>query len=355
MTDFPRIEARPFGTTQHGEAVEAYVLSNRKGATATVLSYAGAVAELSVPDREGALGNVVLGCTDVAGYESGPHFGSLVGRVANRIGGASFELDGKTYRLPANDGPNTLHGGPEGYSRRVWTVEPRHDHDGPSLRLTIDDPDGHMGFPGNVRVEVHYVWTDSDVLRIRYRATTDAPTPINLTNHSYFNLKDGGKTDVLGHVLRLDADAYTPVDASLIPTGERAPVAGTPFDFRTPKPIGADLPPDGYDHNFALKGVREGRGGIVGPHLWLCAMVDEPTTRRHMEVWTDQPGVQFYTGNLLDGSQGFQKHAGCCLETQHFPDSVHHPDFPNTILRPGETFESTTEYRFSVVNTHNPV
>ena len=349
MTDFPGVERRPYGITKNGEAVEAFALTNRKGARMTVLSYAGVIAELNVPDRDGNLGNVVLGCDDVAHYEASPHFGALVGRVANRIAKGTFTLDGETYHLPINNGPNTLHGGPEGYSKRVWTVEPRRDHAGPSLRLTIDDSDGHMGFPGHVSVEVHYTWTDSDVLRIRYRATTDAPTPINLTNHSYFNLKDGGKTDVLGHVLRLDANAYTPVDETQIPTGEVRAVAGTPFDFRTPKPIGADIEavPGGYDHNMILE--------PDGPRLALAAMVDEPTTHRHMEVWTDQPGVQFYTGNFLDGTLGFAKHAALCLETQHFPDSVNHKGFLNTILKPGETFESTTEYRFSVVNTHNPV
>ena len=347
MTDFPGVSRFAFGTTKKGEAVEGYVLTNRKGARATVLSYSGAVVELRVPDRNGDLGNVVLGCEDVAGYEASPHFGALVGRVANRIANGRFELAGKAYEVPVNNGPNSLHGGPEGYSKRVWTVEPRHDSEGPSLRLTIDDPDGHMGYPGHVAVEVDYTWTDSDVLRIRYRATTDAPTPINLTNHSYFNLKDGGTTDVLGHIVRLDADAYTPVDGTLIPTGELRSVVGTPFDFRAPKPIGAELPEGGYDHNLVLK--------PDGGRLVLAALVDEPTTGRHMEVWTDQPGVQFYSGNFLDGSLGYAKHAGFCLETQHFPDSIHHPDFPDTVLRPGETFESTTEYRFSVVNTHNPV
>ena len=349
MTDFPGVETHAYGTTKEGESVEAYVLTNRKGAQATILSYSGAVASLTVPDGAGAMGNVVLGCDSVAGYEASPHFGALVGRVANRIARGTFELDGKTYHTPINNGPNTLHGGPEGYSKRVWTVEPRRDHDGPSLKLTIDDPDGHMGFPGHVKVEVHYTWTDSDVLRIHYRATTDAPTPINLTNHSYFNLKDAGETDVLSHVLRLDADAFTPVDDTQIPTGEIRPVEGTPFDFRTAKPIGAEIAavPGGYDHNFVLEGG--------GPRLRLAAMVDEPSTSRHLEVWTDQPGVQFYTGNFLDGSNGYAKHAALCLETQHFPDSVHHPEFPNTILRPGETFETTTEYRFSVVNTHTPV
>ncbi len=370
--DLPGIERRPYGTTHAGEAVEAFTLTNRKGARATVLSYAGTVAELTVPDGNGERSNVLLGCDDLAGFEASPHFGALVGRVANRIANGRFTLDGKAYQIPVNNGPNSLHGGPEGYSKRVWNVEPRHDHDGPSLRLTIDDPDGHMGYPGHVEVEVLYTWTDSDVLRIRYRATTDTPTPINLTNHAYFNLKDGGASDVLSHVMRLDADAYTPIDDTSIPLGEILPVEGTPFDFRTPKPIGADIEAaGGYDHNFVLKSDREGYAGEGGynhnfvlgrgdSRLSLAAIVDEPTTRRHMEVWTDQPGVQVYTGNYLDGSLvghggvRYAKRSGLCLETQHFPDSVNHPDFPSTILRPGETFESTTEYRFSVVNTHTP-
>ena len=354
MTDFPGIETRPYGTTRGGEAVEAYVLTNRKGAQATILSYAGTIADLTVPDKDGHLGSVVTAMDDLAGYEASPHFGALVGRVGNRIAKGRFSLEGKEYALAINNGPNALHGGPTGYSKRVWAVEPRRDSEGPSLRLTIDDPDGHEGFPGHVSVEVDYTWTDSDVFRIRYRAKTDAPTPINLTNHAYFNLKDGGASDVRAHLVRIEADAYTPVDDTLIPTGEIRSVEGTPFDFRTPTPILAGIDEvGGYDHNFVLK--------IDGPRLVLAALVEEPTTGRHMEVWTDQPGVQFYTGNFLDGSLArrgggaFAKHAALCLETQHFPDSVHHPEFPNTILRPDETFESTTEYRFQVVNTHTPV
>ena len=348
MTEHPGIEKRPFGATKGGEGVDAYVLTNRKGATATILSYAGTIADLRVPDRHGEMGSVVLGFDDgVAPFEASPHFGALVGRVANRIAKGRFSLDGKDYQLAVNNGANALHGGPTGYSKRVWTVEPRHSTEGPSLRLTIDDPDGHEGYPGHVEVEVVYTWTDADVLRIRYRATTDAATPINLTNHAYWNLKDGGATSVLSHLLRVDADAITPVDAGLIPTGEIAPVEGTPFDFRTPKPIGADLGAvGGYDHNFVLR-ADEGR-------LVKAAELDETTSGRHMEVWTDQPGMQVYTGNFLDGSlvgrggARYEKHASLCLETQHFPDSIHHPSFPNTVLRPGEVFESTTEYRFSV-------
>ncbi len=355
MTDFPGIETRSFGTTKDGEAVEAYVLTNRKGAQATILSYAGTIADLTVPDKDGVLGSVVVGFAgdSVTPYEDSPHFGALVGRVANRIARGSFELEGKAYHLAINNGPNALHGGPKGYSKRVWKVEPRRDSEGPSLRLTIDDPDGHEGYPGHVQVEVHYTWTDSNVLRIAYHATTDAPTPINLTNHAYFNLKDGGATDVLGHLLRLESDAYTPVDDTLIPTGEIRDVAGTPFDFREPKPIGADIEAaGGYDHNFALK--------PDGPRLALAAIVQEPTTRRHMEVWTDQPGVQLYSGNFLEGSMTgrggpIHKHASICLETQHFPDAVNRPEFPNTILRQGEEFRSVTEYRFEVVNAHTPV
>jgi aldose 1-epimerase len=368
MTDYPGIERRPFGTTKGGEAVEAYLLTNRKGATVTILSYAGTIADVMVPDREGKLGSVTLGFDELAPFEASPHFGALVGRVANRIAKGKFNLEGKEYSLAINNGPNALHGGPTGYSRRVWTVEPRHSTEGPSLRLRIDDPDGHEGYPGHVEVEVVYTWTDADVLRIQYRATTDAPTPINLTNHAYWNLKDAGATDVRGHILRLDADAYTPVDDTLIPIGEIRSVDGTPFDFREPKPIGAEIDEaGGYDHNFVLKSENadfEPEAGYNqnfvlrpgGRRLQLCAIVDEPTTHRHMEVWTDQPGVQFYTGNFLDGSQvgragTIARHSGFCLETQHYPDSINQPSFPNTVLRPGETFESTTEYRFSVATT----
>jgi aldose 1-epimerase len=355
MTDFPGIEKRPFGTTKNGEPVDAYVLTNRKGATATILSYAGAIADLQVPDKHGNLGRVTLGFPEgVENFEKSPHFGALVGRVANRIKEGHFELDGKEYQLAINNGPNALHGGPTGYSKRVWTVEPRHSTEGPSLKLTIDDPDGHEGYPGHVGVEVHYTWTDFNVFRIEYRATTDAATPINLTNHAYWNLKDGGESDVLSHLLRVDADTYTPVDDTLIPTGEIKPVEGTPFDFRAPKPIGADIEAaGGYDHNFVLR-YDDGR-------LVKAAELDEPTTGRHMEVWTTQPGMQVYSGNFLDGTltgwngKPYGKQHALCLETQHFPDSINHPEFPNTVLRPGETFTSTTEYRFTVVNTHNPL
>lgn len=355
MTEFPGIEKRPYGVTQGGEPVDAYVLTNRKRAQATILSYAGTIADLTVPDREGHLGSVVLGFDeDLAAFERSPHFGALVGRVANRIAKGRFTLEGKAYRLAINNGENALHGGPTGYSKRVWHVEPRRSSEGPSLRLTLEDPDGHEGYPGNVRVEVTYTWTDADVLRIHYRASTDAPTPINLTNHAYWNLKDGGRSDVLSHLVRIDADAYTPVDAGLIPTGELKPVEGTPFDFRTAKPIGADIDAaGGYDHNFVLR-WDDGR-------MVKAAEIDEPTTGRRLEVWTDQPGMQVYSGNFLDGSLVGRggavygpRHA-LCLETQHFPDSINHPQFPDTVLRPGQTFESTTEYRFSVVNVHNPL
>lgn len=366
MTDFPGIEKRPFGTTRGGEAVDAYILTNAKGAKVTALSYAGTVSRIEVPDKDGVIGDVVPGSDDsLEHFENSPHFGALVGRVANRISKGQFELDGQTYQIPVNNGVNSLHGGPEGYSKRVWQVEPHHSTHGQALKLSIDDPAGHMGYPGHVEVTVIYTWTDSDVLRIDYKATTDAATPINLTNHVYFNLKDGGKTDVRSHVLRLDADAYTPVDDTLIPTGEVRSVAGTPFDFRNPKPIGAEIDEaGGYDHNFVLKSDNPDFEPEAGYNqnfvlrskgrLALVAIVEETASGRTLECWTDQPGVQFYTGNFLDGSLHgrdggvYGKQHAFCLETQHFPDSVNHPSFPSTILRPGEAFESTTEYRFGV-------
>lgn len=364
MTDFPGIEKRPFGVTRKGEAVDAYVLTNAKGATVTILSFGGTIARVQVPDKHGVLGDVVTGSDDsLAHFEDSPYFGSLVGRVANRIAKGQFELDGQSYQLPINNGLNSLHGGPEGYSRQVWNVEPHHSTHGPSLKLTLEEADGHMGYPGAVQVTVIYTWSDSDVLRLEYKATTDAATPINLTNHVYFNLKDGGKTDIRSHIVRLDADAYTPVDDTLIPIGEIRSVEGTPFDFRHPKPIGAEIDEaGGYDHNFVLKSDNpdfEPEAGynqnfvLRSPgRLSLAAMVEEPASGRTLECWTDQPGVQFYTGNFLDGTltgRGgavYEKQHAFCLETQHFPDSVNHANFPSTILRPGEEFASVTEYRF---------
>jgi aldose 1-epimerase len=346
------IAKRAFGTTKDGEAVEAYTLTNAK-LSAEILTFGGIVRRLFVPDRDGNAGDVMLAFERLEEFEvPGPYFGALIGRVGNRIAKGRFTLDGKTYQLPINNGPNTLHGGIKGYDKRVWKAVPGEGAEGPMLTLTLVDPDGMEGFPGTVRVTVVYTLTAS-ALRIHYSATTDKPTPINLTHHAYFNLKDGGKTDVLGHVLEMAADAYTPVDAGLIPTGEIAPVKGTPIDFTAPKAIGKDLKamggePAGYDHNVVLRSQK-----VAGGKLGRAARVVESSTGRTLEVWTDQPGMQLYSGNFLNGQKGkegvaYGRHAAFCLETQHYPDSVNEPQWPSTILRPGETYETVTEFRFGV-------
>jgi aldose 1-epimerase len=338
------IETTPFGTTGDGQAVTLYTLTNANGTRTKILDFGGIITELWVRDAKGELGNVVLGFDSVEPYETkSPYFGALIGRVGNRIAGGRFTLDGKEYSLPINNGPNSLHGGLKGYDKRVWTVCGSTEN---SLTLTLVDADGTEGYPGTVSATVVYTLTDEDVLRIEYTATTDAPTPVNLTNHTYFNLKDAGQTDALGHVVQFEADHYTPVDETLIPTGEIAPVAGTPIDFTSPKPIGQDIEAmGGYDHNVVL---RNASGALA-----LAVTVTEPTTGRKMETWTTEPGCQFYSGNFLDGTLTgtggavYGRHHAFCLETQHFPDSVNHENFPSTILRPGETYTSTTEYRFS--------
>ena len=349
------VTREPFGEVK-GRKVELFTLRNDHGMTVKITNYGGIVTELHVPDRDGRDGDVVLGFDSLDGYLKGhPYFGALVGRVANRIAGARFTLDGKEYVLAANNGTSHLHGGTEGFDKKVWEAEPLQTADGPALRLSYRSPDGEEGYPGNLDVTVTYALTEENGLEIDIRAVTDAPTPVNLTNHSYFNLAGHGAGEILGHVLTLEADAYTPTDADLVPTGEIRPVEGTPYDFRTPKPIGKDiagLPPDpahdnpgGYDVNYVLRG----RAGT----LRLAARVFEPGTGREMEVYTTQPGIQLYTGNFLDGTLTGKDGAvyrfrnGFCLETQHFPDSVHHPEWPTVILRPGETYHEVTVYKFS--------
>lgn len=338
------IESTPFGTTQDGAAVTLYTLTNAHGTVAKILDLGGIITELWVKDKDGDLGNVVLGFGSVEPYETkSPYFGALIGRVGNRIANGRFTLDGQEYSLATNNGPNALHGGLKGYDKLVWTVD---GTTGNSITLSLIDPDGHEGYPGTVSAKVVYTLTDEDVLRLEYTATTDAATPINLTNHTYFNLKDAGATDVLGHVVQFEADHYTPVDETLIPTGEIAPVTGTPIDFTTPKPVGQDIEAmGGYDHNVVL---RNSSGALA-----LAAVVTEPTTGRRLETWTTEPGCQFYSGNFLDGTLNgngnatYGKHHALCLETQHYPDSINHENFPSTVLRPGQTYSSTTEYRFS--------
>lgn len=329
-----------------------YILENGRGMRAAISSYGGTLTSLLVPDRAGRPGEVVLGFDGIAGYQSpeflksNPYFGALIGRYGNRIASGRFSLAGKTYCLAANNGPNHLHGGLRGFDKVVWQAESGASAAGPMLTLSYISVDGEEGYPGNLNVKVIYTLT-TNALRIAYTATTDQPTPLNLTNHAYFNLNHGHSADILGHELLLAADRYTVVDASQIPTGELRPVAGTPFDFTTPHTIGERLGavPGGYDHNWVLNHAEA---------QTVAATVYEPLSGRLMEVLTDQPGLQFYTGNYLDGTltgKGgvvYGRHAGFCLETQHFPDSPNQPTFPNTILRPGETYQTTTEYRFGV-------
>ena len=332
-----RLEEREFGKTPEGTAVKLFTLRNATGMSAKIMTYGAILTELQAPDRSGVMTNVVLGADNFDQYLKGfPGSAAVIGRFANRIAKARFALDGVEYKLAANNGPNHLHGGPKGFAQVVWQAKPLPV--GPreaAVRFTYLSKDGEEGYPGNLTVKVTYTLTDDNALRIDYEATTDKATPVNLTNHAYFNLAGSG--DVLDHELWLAADRYTPADDQLIPTGQIAGVKGTPLDFTTPTRIGARINQfkpglNGYDHNFVLGGD--------GKSLVLAARAIDPKSGRVMEVRTTQPGVQLYTGNHL-------KHGGFCLETQHYPDSVNRPDFPSTILRPGQTFKSTTAFAFS--------
>jgi aldose 1-epimerase len=345
-----RVERMDFGKTPEGIPVELYVLTNGR-MTAKVMTYGATLTELLVPDRNGKAADVVLGFDSLAGYLAGhPYFGTTTGRVANRIAKGQFTLDGALYKLAVNNPPNTLHGGVKALDKVVWKGQDASGPDGPAVRLSYQSPDGEEGFPGNLSVNVTYTVTGDDALKIEYSATTDKATPVNLTNHSYFNLAGPASGPIVAHELFLAADQYTPVDDSMIPTGEIKPVQGTPLDFTTPTKIGARLDqisgdPGGYDHNFVLRGS--------GKTLALAARVYEPDSGRVLEMYTTEPAVQFYTANFLDGSlkgKGavvYKKRQAFCLEAQHFPDSVNHPEFPSTILRPGQTYTQTTIYKFS--------
>ena len=342
-----RVERMKFGKTAEGQEIDLYTLTNGR-ITAKVMTYGAILTELDVPDHDGREGDVVLGFPTLEGYlPRHPYFGSTVGRVANRVGGAKFTLDGKDYKLAANNGPNSLHGGLKGFDKVVWKAEDASGPAGPAVRFTYTSPDGEEGYPGNLAVAVTYTVTADNALKIDYKATTDRATPVNLTHHTYFNLAGPAAGSILGHVLTLAADKYTPGDEGMIPTGKIDPVQGTPLDFTTPTAIGSRIDqmkgePGGYDHNFVLRGAG-------GP----AATVYEPTTGRVMEVTTTEPGLQFYTGNFLDGTltgKGnvvYKKHQALCLEAQHFPDSVNRPEFPSIILKPGETYTQTTTYKFS--------
>jgi aldose 1-epimerase len=345
-------QQKDFGT-RDGRSIILYTLTNSHGVEVRAMNYGGIILSLRVPDRKGQLADIVLGHEKAEGYmPNPPYLGAIVGRYANRIANGTFTLEGKTYTLPKNDGPNTLHGGlTRTFDKVVWDAEALKGKN--AVAFSYLSKDGEEGFPGNLKVTVTYTLTDSNELVIDYAATTDKATPINVSQHSYFNLKGEGNGDILDHEIMINADKFTPVDKNLIPTGELRAVKGTPFDFTTSTRIGARIEDPyeqmvlghGYDHNFVLN--RKGAG------LSLAARVYEPTTGRVLEVSTTQPAVQFYTGNFLDGSvtgkEGhvYKRRYGFCLETQHYPDSPNHPDFPSAILKPGEKFHQTTVFKFS--------
>jgi aldose 1-epimerase len=340
-----------YGKTPEGTPVELYRLRSGK-LTVKVITYGAIITEIDAPDRNGNDGDVVLGFDRLEGYlGKHPYFGATVGRVANRIAKGKFSLGGNEYSLALNDGANTLHGGLKGFDKVVWKAEEVKSTEGPSVKMSYRSHDGEEGYPGNLDVSVQFtVINDQNELKIEYTATTDKATPINLSNHSYFNLAGRTTEPILGHELMLAADHYTPVDDTLIPTGEIAAVTGTPLDFTKPTDIGARIKelkgePGGYDHNFVLNSG--------GKSLALAARVYEPKTGRALEMFTTEPGVQFYTGNFLDGTikgkdgVDYRKHHGFCLEAQHYPDSIHHANFPRSVLEPGQTYRQTTIYKFS--------
>ena len=362
----PNINMTSFGTTRGGRAVQLYTLTNETGAQVAITNYGGTIVRVVVPDRNGNMADVALGYNDIASYEKdeGSYFGALIGRYGNRIANAQFTLDSQIYKLAANntpgDMPCSLHGGKVGFDRVVWDAVPLIEKDATGLRLRYLSKDGEEGFPGNLDVTVTYWFNNKNELRIEYAATTDKATPVNLTNHSYFNLRGEGVGTILDHMLKLNASNYTPVNKGLIPTGKITPVANTPFDFTKPHTIGERVNQDneqlkfgaGYDHNFVIdrpSGIMAKlRGSLI-----TAAEVYEPVSGRVMEVLTEEPGIQFYCGNFLDGSKvgkskiAYARRSGFALETQHFPDSPNQPEFPSTILRPGERYETATVYRFS--------
>lgn len=355
-TDSLSITQAPFGKTTDGQEVSLFTLKNAKGAFVTITNYGGIITSINVPDKAGKIGDVVIGFDSLSSYQQEayvkgcPYFGALIGRYGNRIAEGKFSIDGTEYKLATNNGKNHLHGGLKGFDKVVWTPEIVSDSTGKSLKLTYLSADGEEGYPGNLKVTVVYSFNDNNELKIQYSAETDKTTVLNLTNHSYFNLAGTGSGDILNHVIQINADGYTPVDAGLIPTGVIAPVAGTPFDFTKATKIGAHLKevpgvPVGYDHNFVLSSKEP---------VKVAAIVTDSVSGRKLEVLTTEIGVQFYTGNFLDGSltiSGGKKaiqYAAFCLETQHFPNSPNQASFPTTVLKPGEKYNSTTTYRFSV-------
>jgi aldose 1-epimerase len=341
-------EKTAFGKTADGVEVDLYTLTNAKGVVLKMTNFGAIVVSLEVPDRDGKLANVNMGFATLDGFlGKTPYFGSTVGRYCNRIAGGKFTLDGKEYTLATNDnGKNHLHGGNVGFNKVVWNAEPFENESGVGIKFTYLSKDGEEGYPGNLDVTAVYTLTNDNELTVEFTAKTDAPTPVNLTNHCYWNLAGAGSGTIREHELMIDADKYLPVDAGLIPTGELADVAGTPLDFTKPEKIGARLDqikadPVGYDHCFVLR--RE------AGKMHLAAKVKDPTSGRVMEIHTTQPALQFYSGNFLDGkpeNNNYKQYDGFCLETQHYPDSPNHASFPNTILRPGETFHEKTVHKF---------
>jgi aldose 1-epimerase len=351
------VTVAPFGRTPYGKAVEVYTLRNARGMVIRAITYGAIIQAIRVPDRAGRLDDVTLGYDSLPGYlTDSPYFGAVVGRYANRIARGRFALEGRTYRLATNNSPNHLHGGLKGFDKVVWKAESFQRGDIVGVKFQHTSPDGDEGYPGTVQTSVTYTLTPNNQLLVEYRATTDRATPVNLSQHSYFNLGGEGSGPILDHVLTIDAGRYTPVDSALIPTGDLAPVANTPFDFREPTAIGARIGQNypqlrygkGYDHNFVLN--RSGSG------LTHAVRVLEPRTGRTLDIFTTEPGLQFYSGNFLDGSlKGKSGHVyghrtALVLETQHFPDSPNHPNFPSTILRPGEEYRSKTIFVFGVEN-----
>lgn len=347
-----------FAQVQDFDSIQVYTLKNKAGMTVKVTNYGAIITSIEVPDKAGKLGDVVLGYDSVEGYMNAvdkPYFGAVVGRYGNRIAKGKFELDGQTYTLPVNNGPNSLHGGIIGFDKVVWKADYRQDKN--EIELTYHAKDKEEGYPGNLKVSVTYQLKDDNELLITYKAMTDKATPVNITQHSYFNLKGEGSGDILGHELMLNADKYTPVDETLIPTGELPPVKGTPFDFTKAKAIGKDIGEKneqltfggGYDHNWVLNRTEADNGKMI-----LAAKVVEPTTGRVLEVRTTEPGVQFYCGNFLDGrltgksGKSYVHRGGFCLETQHYPDSPNQKNFPSTILKPGQEYHTQTSFRFGV-------
>ncbi|MBB3104465.1 aldose epimerase family protein [Azomonas macrocytogenes] len=351
------LQQAPYGTTTDGQEVSQYTLKNTHGIVVKFISYGGILTDINTPDRQGKLANIALGFSSLKDYEQhngSIHFGSLIGRYANRIAAGRFTLNGQTYQLPINNAPNTLHGGPDSFDAKVWSVQPVNVPDGVGAELTYVSKDGENGFPGTLTTHVRYILDDSDALHIQYSATTDRDTVVNLTNHSYFNLAGEGSGSVEHQIIEIAASRYTPTDATSIPTGELAPVDGTPFDLRQPIPIGKSLRSShqqmlwghGYDHNFVLDNGGKDKPGFA-------ARVIDPKSGRVLEVHTTQPGLQFYTANFLDGSvagstgKTYRQSDAFALEAEHFPDSPNQPKFPSTVLKPGQTLQEETILRFS--------